>query len=135
MDEKTFDFINQVDSQSDVLIRLARTGYFNSDSALSVQEGVRAYKSILLSSLVTSVVLTAVMTPLDLVVFSQLQASIYGPANQKTGFLRVARDVFSTKGIGNICLMVSAASLVRNLFVITGIYGFDNHHRNKRFNE
>ena len=63
-------FIESVQDNNELLFRLAYTGHFDQKIDLSGIEGVNTYKSILSASVLTSVLLSLILTPLDLIVFN-----------------------------------------------------------------
>ena len=95
-------------------------------------EGLNTYKSVLISSALTSITLSTIMTPLDLVVFNQLQTRLYSThAGLKSITARqVAGDLWRTQGLSKIVTMSFAGSLIRNFFTLTIMYCIDNYHRN-----
>jgi hypothetical protein len=64
------EFIESVQDNNELLSRLAYTGYFDQNIDLTGIEGVNTYKSILLGSMLTSLALSAILTPLDLMAFN-----------------------------------------------------------------
>ena len=78
--QRVREFIGSVDDGNELLNRLALSGYFDQqlDSSRSFK-GVNSYKAILISSGIVSLLLSMIITPLDLVVFNQLQTRLYSP--------------------------------------------------------
>lgn len=70
--ERSREFIDSVQDGNELLFRLAASGYFDQKIDLSFVQGVSTYKSILLASGITSILLALIMTPLDLIVFNQM---------------------------------------------------------------
>ena len=83
-----------------MLNRLSLIGYFDQTTDLSNIEGLNTYKSVLISSALTSIAMSIVLTPIDMVVFNQLQTRLYS-VQQSAGlknisFRQVARDLWHT---------------------------------------
>jgi hypothetical protein len=78
--------------------------------------------------------MSTVLTPLDMIVFNQLQTRLYS-VQQSAGlknisFRQVAGDLWRTQGLGKIATMTFASSLIRNFFTLTIMYCVDNYQRN-----
>ena len=117
-----------------MLNRLSHIGYFDQTTDLSNVEGLNTYKSVLISSALTSIAMSTVLTPLDMIVFNQLQTRLYS-VQQSAGlknisFRQVAGDLWRTQGLGKIATMTFASSLIRNFFTLTIMYCVDNYQRN-----
>ena len=135
--EKAREFIESVQDKNELLFRLAASGYFDQKTDFSGLEGVSSYRSILIASAFTSTVLSAVLTPLDLVVFNQAQTRLYtpskSPALRSITFRQVARDLLKVRGLSRILTMAFAGSLIRNFFVMTTMFCVDNYQRGLAF--
>jgi hypothetical protein len=82
--------------------------------------------------------MSIVLTPIDMVVFNQLQTRLYS-VQQSAGlknisFRQVARDLWHTQGLGKIATMTFVSSLIRNFFTLTIMYCVDNYQRNMAMN-
>ena len=89
-----------------------------------------------MSGLLTAAITTLVMTPLDLVVFNQMQTRLYGPKSLKrVKFGQIIRELKLVKGLSRVFMMAGCASLARNMFVITLFYCADNYLKNQLIKE
>jgi hypothetical protein len=135
--EKAREFIESVQDNNELLFRLAASGYFDQKTDFSGLEGVSSYRSILIASAFTSTVLSAVLTPLDIVVFNQAQTRLYTPSKSQAlrsiTFRQVARDLLKVSGLSRILTMAFAGSLIRNFFVMTTMFCVDNYQRGLAF--
>lgn len=75
--DKIKQFMNSVQDNNEVLKRLTLIGYFDQTTDLSNVEGLNTYKSVLISSALTSIAMSTVLTPIDMIVFNQLQTRLY----------------------------------------------------------
>ena len=128
------EFIDSVDDGNELLHRLAYSGYFDQElDAAKRDAGANSYKSILIASGITSLLLSTVITPLDLVVFNQLQTRLYSPidspALRRITARDVAKDLWKVKGLNFITGMTFAANVVRYFFTVTSMYCLSNYQK------
>lgn len=73
------------------------------------------------------------ITPLDLVVFNQLQTRVYSridsPALRRITARDVAKDIWKVKGLNFITGMTFAANVVRYFFTVTSMYCLSNYQK------
>ena len=132
--QRVREFIGDVQDGNDLLSRLAATGYF--DQQLDIKDrtgGLNTYRGILISSGFTSVVLAAVITPIDLVVFNQMQTRLFSEvksdALKRISVQAVAKDIWNQKGLGFIGGMTLASNVTRYFFSLTSIYCVNNYQK------
>ena len=66
-----------MEDKNELLYRLALTGYFDQTTDLTGIEGVNTYRSVLIASALTSITMSLILTPLDMIVFNQLQTRVF----------------------------------------------------------
>lgn len=70
MNEVTQEFLTSVKDDNEILNKLLAAGYFEQKVDQTEIKGIYSYKNILIASFATSLLLSIVMSPLDLVVFN-----------------------------------------------------------------
>lgn len=64
------EFIESVQDNNELLYRLSASGYFDQKLDLSNRQDVNTYKSILTASGLTSLAITLLITPIDIITFN-----------------------------------------------------------------